>query len=185
MGCVYESDVLIFFGLVKHRPIIESYSMVPSYSAPTIPIHVSLSCDPVGWACTACNGTWVQPGWNCENGSISFSSVQESYESTEHGYCEGVASETTLHPNTSSPTQPTRLNLTACYSADFHDGILIRVPFSSGYAEAGAPRMVVTLTSPASDLFYQQHLEPAQRKSVFLGQTNYYGTSDHSDHTQT
>lgn len=160
--------------------------MIPSYRAPSIPIHVSLSCDPSGWGCTTCNGTWVQPGWNCANGTIAFASVQESYVSTREGYCTGISSQTTLHPSTSSLANPTRLNLTACYSTDFADGILINVPFSAGYAEDHSPRMVVSITSPVSpDLFYEQHLEPAQRKSVFLGQTNYYNRIDDSEDTQT
>ena len=112
--------------------------------------------------------------------------MQESYVNTRAGYCTGIASETTLHPSTSSGTTATRLNLTACYSTDFADGIVISVPFSAAYAEANAPRMIVGITSPLSpDLFYEQHLEPAQRKSVFLGQTNYYNNIDDSEDTQT
>jgi hypothetical protein len=159
--------------------------LVPSYNAPAIPIEVTLRCLPNAWGCASCNGTWQQPGWGCLNGSIAFSSVQETYLQTTPGYCEGVASSAVLHPSASSQANPAVLNLTVCYSTAFQDGILISVPFSAGYAQDDAPRMVATITSPSSDLFYEQYLEPAQRKSVFLGQTNYYNSVDGSESTQT
>mmetsp|Transcript_23799 Transcript_23799/g.40525 ORF Transcript_23799/g.40525 Transcript_23799/m.40525 type:complete len:283 (+) Transcript_23799:131-979(+) len=186
-GLLYFTLIFLFAASAFYqfftRPAIESYSMVPSHTAPPVPVHVSLSCTPGGWSCAACNGT-LQPDLSCEGGNITFTTVQESYLNTRRGYCDNIASASTLHPNTSTIDHPTHLNLTACYSVDFDDGILISVPFSAGYAEESPPRMVVTLTSPDTDLFYQQHLEPAQRKSIFLGQTNYHSSIDDSDYTQ-
>ena len=174
-GLLYFLGVLAFAGYAFYeffnRPVIETYSITPSTDVAPIPIHVNMHCSN-NWKCTLCDGTWGA-GWKCADGNITWTSVSETYESTKPGYCNIPNSVVHISGSMNAQT-PTRLDLTACYSTAFTDGILIHVPFSEEYASGGS-RLIVTITSPSSELFYQQELEPAQRKSVFIGQTIYTG----------
>ena len=167
-GAMYFIVILLYSAVTFinyfHRPVIETFSTIPSIHTNPIQVDVSLQCSEL-WPCSSCIGTW-SPDWDC-NGTLLVPTVSETYLSTPQGYCSDISSTDTVQP---SPIAK-NFTLTACYSRDFSDGILIQVPFSSSYAASNNPRMVITITRKGSDMFYQQFLEPAQRKSVFLGQT--------------
>jgi hypothetical protein len=165
--CVLLYAIFIFYEYFQ-RPEIETYTMIPSLKTNPIDIDISLKCS-AKWPCSACStGSWGT-GWTCVNGTVLYPSVSETYQLTRGDYCQDISSSTSIWPT----TQTSNFSLTACYSTSFEDGILIHVPFTGAYGTSTSPRMVITLTKPGSDLYYQQSLEPSQRKSVFLGQTVY------------
>ena len=169
-GLIYFICVILYslvtFMDYFNRPVIETYSIIPSLNTMPISIDVSLRCSSK-WPCSSCSGNWSSSGWICENGTVVPPTITEKYDRTKPGYCDGIASNASIWPTAES----TNFSVTSCYSADFNDGILIRVPFTGTYAAGSSPRMFVVVTKQGSDLYYEQQLEPAQRKSVFLGQT--------------
>ena len=172
-GCLYFLGVILFSAFAFYefltRPVIESYSITPSNKVSPIPVRVTMHCSE-NFACGACDASWGTD-WACEGGNVTWTTVSQQFKDTHRGYCvvdplyEPV-------PGPMKADAPTAIDLTACYSTNFTDGILIHVPFTQEYATANT-RLVVTVTSPGSELFYEQELEPAQKKSVFLGQTIY------------
>jgi hypothetical protein len=174
-GTVYFLGVVLFgfyaFYEFFTRPVIETYSLRPSFSVSSIPVDVTVHCSNT-WKCSVCDDAdgWSD-GWICANGTITWTSISQQYDNTKAGYCEEADYSESITGSMSAAT-PSTTSLTACYSTAFADGILIHVPFAEAYSE-GSTRLIITITSPGTELFYEQELEPAQRKSVFLGQTLY------------
>lgn len=172
-GMLYFIGVILFAMYAIYnfmsRPVIESYSIAPSNTVDPIPVHIRMHCS-ANWRCSTCSTVWGTD-WSCENGEAAWTTVSQQYLSTKEGYCQESSVHNVIRTNL-GPDIPSEFTFSSCYSTAFTDGILIRVPFSEAYATSET-RMVITITSPESDMFYEQELEPAQRKSVFLGQTIY------------